>query len=235
MEKKIRSITLTRFNYIIYPDQEEEVDDQGIPSHFTELDPNGHPLKEISYNTQGDFEEMFEYRYDERGHLVRESYYPAENELAEEKSFVRNEAGLVMEGFKHYQDGSVDTLAYEYNETGQVTKITTTTDEGETEQVETFEWEGEKLVGHKVEDGQGEEIAGPDFSNLKQNQTRVTYNDNDQVITEEELDEEGEVIMAINRTYDEGGRSSEVDVFIDGQGKTVTRHYFLRYDYTFYD
>ena len=235
MNKNIRSITLTRYDYIIYPDQDEELDSQGYPNHYTEFDPSGHPLKEIAYNAHGEFEEMFEYGYNEQGRLIREAYYPSENELAEEKTFARNEAGLILEGLKHYQDGSVDTLAYEYNEAGQVTKITTTTDEGEIDQVETFVWENDQLIDHEVVDGQGDAIEGPDFSNVKSNQTRVTRNDNEQVVLEEELNDDGEVVMTISRTYDEGGRASEVDVFVDGQGRAVTRHYFLRYTYTFYE
>jgi hypothetical protein len=235
MEKVTRSITVTQYDYIISIENDEEVDPNGHPNHYSEFDAEGRPLKEIRYNRHGDFEEMFEYGYDERGNLVRESYYPVENEIAEEKTFIRDEAGLVLRALKHYQDGSVDTIGYEYNETGQLVKRITTSDEGEVEQVETFEWENGEMVNHQVLDENGDLIPGPDVSGLRQNETRVTQNDKGQVITEEELDEDGEVYMTVNRSYDEDGRADEVDVFIDGQGKAITRHYFLKYEYTFFE
>lgn len=235
MEKKPRSITITQYDYIIRNVNDEEVDIHGHPNHYSEFDREGRPEKEIRYNRDGEFEEMFEYGYDEKGNLIRESYYLAENEIAEEKTFIRNDAGVILHALKHYQDGSIDTINYEYNEAGQLIKRTTTTDEDEIEQVETFEWENGEIVGHQIFDETGEAISTPDVSNVKQNETRVTQNDKGQVITEEELDEEGEVYMTVNRSYDDEGRALEVEVFIDGRGRAISRHYFLKYEYTFFN
>ena len=235
MEKKTKSITVTQFDYIIRDVNDEEIDIHGHPNHYSEFDPEGRPLKEIKYNRYGEFEEMFEYGYDDQGNLVRESYYPVENEIAEEKTFVRNDAGVILHTLKHYQDGSLDTITYEYNETGQLVKRITTTEEGEVEQVETFEWENGELVSHQIVDEDGELISEPDVSSIKPGQSRVTHNEKGEIITEEELDEDGEVYMSINRTYDAEGLPDEVDVFIDGQGQAITRHYFLKYEYTFFE
>jgi len=235
MEKMVRSITVTQHDYIIRNVNDEEVDIHGHPNHYSEYDPDGRPLKEISYSRQGEFEEMYQYGYDPQGNLVHESYFPVEDEIAEEKTFVRNEAGQVLRALKHYQDGSLDTIAYEYNDAGALISRVTTTDEGEVEQVETFEWENGVMVKHQVTDESGEPIPGPDESPIKPNQTRITHNEKNQVVTEEELDEDGEVYMTVNRTYNEDGLADEVDVVIDGQGRAISRHYFLKYEYTFFD
>ena len=235
MEKKTKSITITQYDYIIRNVNDEEVDIHGHPNHYSEFDPDGRLLKEISYNRLGEFEEMFEYGYDDQGNLVRESYFPVENEVAEEKTFVRNESGEVLRILKQYQDGSLDTITLEYNDAGQLIKQTTTTDEGEIEQVETFEWENDQLVNHQIINEFGEAVDEPGGEVIKPNQTRITRNEQGKVITEEELDEHGDVFMTVNRSYDEDGRTEEVEVFIDGQGRAISRHYFLKYEYTFFE
>jgi hypothetical protein len=235
MEKKTKSITITQYDYIIRNVNDEEVDIHGHPNHYSEFDPDGRPLKEMRYNRHGEFEEMFEYGYDDQGNLLRESYYPVENEIAEEKTFVRNDAGQILRILKHYLDGSVDTTTFEYNEAGELSKRTTTTDEGEVEQVETFEWENGVLVGQQILDEHGELISEPDVDTVKPGQTRVIHDEKGQVITEEELDEDGEIYMTVNRSYGEDGLADEVEVFIDGRGRAISRHYFLKYEYTFFE
>ncbi|MCX6305838.1 MAG: hypothetical protein NT040_12815 [Bacteroidetes bacterium] len=235
MEKRTKSITITQFDYVIKNVNDEEVDIQGHPNHYSEFDRDGRPLKEIRYNRHGEFEEMFEYGYDAQGNLIRESYYQIENELAEEKTFIRNDAGVIQHALKHYQDGSLDTITYKYNAAGELVKRTTTTDENEVEQVETFEWENGTLVNHQIVDEDGEIITGPEDSPVKPNQSRVVHNEKGQLITEEELDENGEVYMTVNRTYLDDGHTDEVDVYIDGQGRAISRHYFLKYEYTFFE
>ena len=235
MEKKTRSITVTQFDYIIRNVNDEEVDIHGHPNHYSEYDPDGRPIREVRYNREGEFEEMYEYEYDGQGNLTREAYSPVEDEVAEEKTYVRNEAGLVQHALKRYQDGSIDTIAYLYNDSGELVSRTTTTDEGEVEQVETFEWENGTLVNRRVTNENGELIEEPGHDEIKPNETRITSNEKGQVITEEELDENGEVFMTVNRSYFDDGLADEVDVFIDGQGKTISRHYFLKYEYTFFE
>ncbi len=235
MEKKAKSITITQFDYIVRNVNDEEVDIHGHLNNYSEYDSDGRPLKEIKYNREGVFEEMIEYQYDNHGNLIRESYYPVEDEIAEEKIFERNDAGLIIRGVKKYQDGSLDTISYDYNEAGELIKRTTTTDEGEIEQVEVFTWENGQLTSLEILDENGELISAPDENNIKPSQTQITRNEAGQVIREEELDEDGEVFMTVNRSYYDNGLTDEVDVSIDGQGRAISRHYFLKYEYTFFE
>ncbi len=235
MERKTKSITVTQFDYIIRDINDEELDIQGHPHHYTEFDQQGKPLTEIRYNRYGDFEEKIEYGYDLQGNLIRESYYSEENELAEEKTFEQNESGQVIRILKHYQDGSIDTIDFLYNDANKLVKKTITTDEGEIEQVEAFEWENDTMVNHTLFDADGEVISSPEEITAKPNQTRITRNDQEQVITEEEMDENGDVFMTINRSYNEEGEPEEVEVFFDGRGTTISRHYYLKYEYLYFE
>jgi len=235
MDKKIRTITVTQFDYIIRNFNDEALDIEGHPNNFSEFDQDGNILKEMKYNRFGEFEEMLRYGYDEKGNLIHESYYPEENELAEEKIFERNDAGQVVRALKKYQDGSVDTIAYEYDDSNQLVKKITTTDEGDVEQVEEFTWENGTLINHEILDEAGNLLSVPETIQPATNPTRITHNEKGQVVREEELDEQGEVYMTVNRTYDEDGRASEVEVFVDGRGLSLSRHYFLKYDYTFFE
>ena len=234
MEKKTKSIAITQYDYIISNVNDEEIDIHGHPNHYSEFDTKGNPLKETRFNSRGEFEEMFEYGYDDKGNLVRESYYLEENEVAEVKTFAFDDAGRVIRALKHYQDGSVDTIAFYYDEENQLIKRTTTTDEGEVELVEIYEWEGGVLKSYRAYDESGGLIPEQEET-IKPGQTRVTRNEKGQILTEEELDADGEVYMTVNRSYDEDGLANEVDVVIDGQGRTISRHYILKYEYTFFE
>jgi hypothetical protein len=220
MEKKTQSITVTQYDFIIRNDEDERLNDQGYPHHHTEFDLKGNTLKDTRYDDHGAFEEMFEYFYDDRGNMVRELYYPAESELAEEKTF-------------EYDDS--DTTTYEYNSGGKPARLVTTNDEGDVDQVETFDWDNDKLIDHQIVDGNGELIPAPDFTRFEPAPSRITHNDKGQVVREEEVDSDGEVYMTVNRSYHEDGLADEVDVFIDGRERTITRHYLLKYQYTFFE
>jgi YD repeat-containing protein len=235
MKKKTRSISIVRHNYILRYDQEDALDETGLPSHFTELDHEGRTLREISYSAAGDFEEMYEYTYNEKGELMREAYSPEEGLVAEEKTFIRNDDGRLLEVKKRYQDGSVDTIDYQYDEAGNLVRVTTTDDEGVVEETETFAWENGELAGHEIFDADGDPIPAPEPTELPSSTAQITRDDEDRVILEEELNDEGEVITSIARNYNADGLPESTEVFIDGQGRTVTRRYILKYSYTFFD
>ena len=234
MEKNIKTITITRFDFIINSDLEEQIDETGKPDQYSEFDRDGRPLKEIHYNRSGEFEEMFEFVYNDHGFLIGERYYPVEDELAETKEYTVDESGLPRSSRKIYLDGSIDTTEYEYNERNELLRKVTRNDDGEIDETETFTWEDGKVAAHHVTDGDGTDITGPVESAVRSRETRIERNEKGQILTEEELDEDGNVFMTVNRFYTDDGKPDEVEVSIDGQGRTLNRHYFLKYGYTFH-
>ncbi len=301
MQKKIRTITVNQFDYLVRNVNDEQPELLGHLNHFQEFDVNGHPVKDSKYNRNGELEERYEFTYNEAGQLASETYFQEEDEAAEKKTFIYNNAGKLEMLLKHYLDGSVDTTNYSYNESGQLISTVRQDDEGETELVERFTWTDGKMTLEETFDGQenpltrrsmnyntegnitelvswnaeedteirtvnefdetgqlssvkrfdsdgdlmdahifqldeeGNRISFTENTYGPKVQTQIVYNGKGKPVKEEEVTEEGDVLTRVERKYDEEDRELETEVFIDGQGQTITRHYFLKYDYTFFE
>jgi hypothetical protein len=220
MNNKIKSIVITQNDFIIRNVTDEELDIRGHLSNFTEFDQSGHLLKEIKYDRSGLFEDMHIYTYDDKGFLITDSYYPEENEEAEKITYENDETGLVVKTRKKYLDGSVDTTVYSYDENKRLEKMVTTSDDGEPEEVEVIE--------------NPERPLSDDIPDTEENEARITRNEKGQIVLEEVFSEDDQLLSTIERKYNEDENLSEVEVFIDGQGKRFTRHYILRYEYTYF-
>ncbi len=220
MKKNIKSITITRNDYVVRNITDEELAVKGHLSQYTEFDIEGRPVKEINYDTEGRFEEMHQYGYDPEGHLVTDSYFPEEELEAETTRYDYNSEGLVSSSSKRYLDGSVDTTRYYYDPRGKLEKKVTISDDGEPDEEEFF--------------SQEEEVIAETSSDPAGNEMNVTRNDNGQIILEERITPDGTVISRVERMYDEEGKPLETVVFIDGQGQRISRHYILHYGYSYY-
>lgn len=220
MKKNIQSITITRNDYIVRNVTDEELAIKGHLSQYSEFDMEGRPVKEITYDTEGHFEEMHQYSYDPEGHLVTDSYFPEEELEAETTRYEYDGEGLVSSSSKRYLDGSVDTTRYYYDTRGKLEKRVTISDDGEPDEEEFFDQE--------------EEIPAETNSDPAGNELKVTRNDQGQIILEESITPDGAVISRVERMYDEEGKPLETVVFIDGQGQRISRHYILHYAYSYY-
>jgi hypothetical protein len=217
--KQVLSVTITRYDYIIRNVNDEELDLHGHRSSYTEYDRDGRLVKEIRYDRSGNVEDMHLYRYNERGFLITDAYYPEEDLEAEKTTYEHNDRGLPVKSTKQYLDGSTDTVTYFYDDTDRLIRTVTTSDD-EPEEVETF-----------GEEENPEQVLPADEEDQD---TRIIRNDQGQVILEEVFSSAGELITRISRRYNEDGSPHETEVFIDGEGKTITRHYFLQYEYIFH-
>ena len=221
MNKKVKSVMVTQNDYIIHNVTDEELDIHGHPGHFTEYGIHGQPLKEIKYDRHGNFEEMHLYTYDEKGFLISDSLFPEEGQEAEKVIFEYNDSGLLTKTRKQYLDGSVDTTVYYYDENQIPVKKVTTSDDDEPDEVEFYE-EG-------TPEGSGA-MPEPDDKDV-----RISRNEKGLAILEEVYSGEGELLTRVERKYNEEDQPVEVEVFIDGQGQTLSRHYILHYDYTYFE
>jgi len=149
MDKKIKSTTQYKHDYIIEDVNAQQIELKGAKYSYTEFDNKGNVLLEIRFNKSGDIEEKYENKYNESGHLIEELVYLSENEIAEHKSYEYNEKGIISKSHKHYQDDTKDTINYEYEDGKLIKKQTIDFDEEE-EAREEFEYVDAKLVSRKV-------------------------------------------------------------------------------------
>jgi len=150
MNKKIKSITLFKYDFINQKRSGEESDEKGNKFSYTELDEKGNLLVEIKYNPQGEVEEKYLYTFDNQGNLTEEISYLSDDEIAEHKTYEYEPEGKLMKAFKHYADGSKDIILYDYDIHGNLSSKTTTDSENEIEAKEILEWENKSLVKKEV-------------------------------------------------------------------------------------
>jgi hypothetical protein len=235
MAKITKSITITQYDYLLRGIHDEEPEVAEHLNHHTDFDPEGRTLRDIRYMRDGGFEEMIEYSYDPEGRLLTERFYQAEDEISEEIAYHYGDSQKAVSAEKRYADGSLVSIGFEYNDQGLLIRKTYTDEDDQIEQTEVFTYEKGSLIKVEAFDEEGNLMSIPYQDETLSSRTRVTRNDAGQVILEEELDMNEEVIMSVSRSYLDDGRPSETEVFMDGQGRAISRHYILRYSYTFFD
>jgi antitoxin component YwqK of YwqJK toxin-antitoxin module len=183
----------------------------------------------------GTLEEMIEYSYDETGRLLCEKYYQEEDAVSEEICYHYADNSNAELASRKYADGSVDTITFEYDGNGLLLKKIYSNEDEEVEQTDLYTYENNLLIKVETFDGEGNLMSIPYQDETLSSHSRITKNEAGQVILEEELDMNGEVIMSVNRCYQEEGQPLETEVFMDGQGRAISRHYILKYEYTYFD
>lgn len=148
-KKKIKSIILMKYDYVIEDVVAEEIEIKGAKYSYTEFDEQGNLLLEVKYNKNGGVEEKYENRFNELGQLVEEIIYLSDDEIAQHKTFEYNDQGSIAKAHKHYQDESKDTVTYSYENGKLVGKITTDSDD-EVEAKAEFIYDGDNLTSRKV-------------------------------------------------------------------------------------
>jgi hypothetical protein len=220
MSKKIKSVTLYKYDIINHNKSGNEARPKGKKHSYTEMDEKGNLLLEIKYDDAEEIEEKYVYTFDEVNKLVEEISYLSENEIAEHKTYEYNPEGILVKAFKHYADGSKDIIQYHYDQLGNLNTITTTDSDNETEAKEVLEWQNKNLTKKEVyefdelvlkesrtHDKQGnrtEEIRWtPEDGNTR---TEFFYNDNNDLIKNLTYNNEEKLISKTLYSYDDKGK-----------------------------
>ena len=150
MKKKIKSTTLHRFDSVISPSTGNKTESRGYKYSHSTFNEDGQILMEIRYNEDGEEEEKFVNTYDSKGRLTEEITYLSDEEMAEHKSYERNEQGQIIRAYKHYQDGDKDTIHYNRDDGGKLIEKITIDSYNEEEAREIIEYVNDKLKQRKV-------------------------------------------------------------------------------------
>jgi hypothetical protein len=218
MDKKIKSITALRFDYMKGETQEEEVQLDGFKTALEEFDEKGNLLKETTYDDNEEIEQVYVYKYNEKGYLIEEIlYYDAEIELVSRKEYVLHDNGLKHKEIVHYSEEEYDTIEYRYNDKNQLTEKVQFNNSGEVETTEKFIYGGINLIENVVYDAQDKPLS----------QKYYTYDEKGNEIEFQSNDLVEDIKFSKEYSYDEKGRRIESLTYND---KNQLREKLL-YDY----
>jgi YD repeat-containing protein len=293
-----KSIALYRKNLLEMPDNKRQ-HEAWLYSH-SEFDVKGNLTEQSVYTQDGALVERIINEYDENGFLINEKYLADADETSEEKTYERDEKGLVLKEFKHYIDGSVDTTTYQYDKQYRIISKITVNDEGEIEQKVLNEYRDDFLVKTQILDGENNLLQLDEFkfdekgnsvehkkvdiesstnafivtsynnngrkkeeitydedgdiisetsyaedekgrllniieeSSDKEVAIKFTYDEQDNIIHQEEISNQGRQLVSVKREFDNENNLIRSEVYIDGQGQTLPQHYEVIVEYTFY-
>jgi YD repeat-containing protein len=215
-----KSIALYRKNLLEMPDNKRQ-HEAWLYSH-SEFDVKGNLTEQSVYTQDGALVERIINEYDENGFLINEKYLADADETSEEKTYERDEKGLVLKEFKHYIDGSVDTTTYQYDKQYRIISKITVNDEGEIEQKVLNEYRDDFLVKTQILDGENNLLQLDEFKfDEKGNSVEhkkvdiesstnafivTSYNNNGRKKEEITYDEDGDIISETSYAEDEKGR-----------------------------
>jgi hypothetical protein len=196
MPESVKSITLLKEDYLIADLHSEDLSVKKYKYSYSFFDERGNVLEEVKYNSDGDEEEKIIRNFDDQGHLSEEIYFAGEEEAAERRTFERDPGGKVLKEFKHYLDGSFDTVYYYYDTQGLLVKKQAVDDEGMVESTITLEYQGNRLISEK-ETNEGDELVS---------QKTFIFDEQGQPIEHTEWDGEDDKVIRVRDEFNGEGR-----------------------------
>jgi hypothetical protein len=300
MGKKIRKRSSERSNFVYSQEEDQWVVDTTFLNSLQEYDENGNLLKEANYNAVGDFDTLNYFKYDEKGFLVEELVHIDENEVAETHRVENREDGKPVCETIEYQDGSIDTVTFSYDENGNLVAEKQVDSDGLVESHEVYEYQDGMIV-HEAVYGPEETILSENkhtynekgkltetisWNSEEDQEIKVinNYGENDQLIEtlrylasglliarsnftynekgvmtdleeedqngirrtkmetdekgnmtlQEEYNEEGDLNLRIERSYNEEGEPLESTIYMDRHGNGADVYYTVKYEYEYF-
>lgn len=216
--------------------------------------------KSYNYNEKGFIEQEIKHYLDGSADTIL-YFYDEEDRLTGKE--LRDSDGVVEFSQKYEHKGDKLVTERHYDEAERLTSEKTFSYDEQGRLVESTEWndEEDRLMRNVVEfDDQGKQIGTLFYiDNKLRGKTILTYNDkshvekiteetpgeihfvylhydgNGNVIRQEEYNQHEELLNRVERKFDEQNQVTESHVFIDGQGRSMSQKYFLRYEYVYFE
>jgi hypothetical protein len=207
---KRKSIALYRKNLLALQNSDKE-HEFWLYSH-SEFDHKGNLTEQSVYSQDGALVERTVNEYNENGFLVHEKFFIEEFEPSEEKTYERDENGMVIRELKHYIDGSVDVTTYNYDSQQRIISKITLNDEGETEQKVINEYRNDFLASTRILDGDGNVLKLDEFK----------YDEKGNSVEHKRFDaDSGDDVFVVTH-YNSHGRKLE-EIGYDEEGDEVSK------------
>ncbi len=233
MNKKIKSVKMFRYDHTGTKDVNPE--EKGYKYSLTENDEKGNVVLEVKYNSDEELEDKYTYKYDDNNHIIEEIHYLSFKDIAEHKTYERDEKGKIIKAFKHYNDGSKDTIEYNYNDDGLLMERVTIDSYDEVEAKNIYEYENSNLILEEVYeydeliskqtfsyDKEGNVLEESKWSEDEGNIRQANvYDEKNRVIKVLFYNKKDELAAKIEYKYNDAGKITEVSEE-NQQGKNVT-------------
>ncbi len=184
--------------------------------------------------------ERQEYVYDAQGQLIEEKNFLETGEIADHMTYKRNGNGQIIEAYKHYLDGSVDTVKYKRDAEGNLIEKRVVDSENETEALEVMNYQGKMMVAHKqfeydelisevsfVYDDHGNIIQQEKWNNDEEKRSiENSFDDKGNLIKSLQYNEDDQLIARNIYTYTDDGKPLRIEEETVA-GKNIT---LLEYD-----
>ena len=166
MEANIKQISIYRKNIIADQATGQQTEDEPVLMSVTQIHEKWRkPVSETQYNQHGQPEQQIDYAYNEQGFLIREVLKDVEGETLEEKSYEPDKNNRISKEYRHYADGSFDTLTFTYDDDdGQLVRKVLTDDENNIESVEHFHYSDGLLVEEEVRNEDDEVVRQIEYT-----------------------------------------------------------------------
>ncbi|HSV88261.1 MAG TPA: hypothetical protein VLH61_06430 [Bacteroidales bacterium] len=213
MDKKIKINTVFRKNlvYNTLGELDTNQPEYKVSETLFEL-PHGKPVKDTHWNADCQMEQQMVYSCTSDGFLLSEEMIDTDGTVLEKRTFEPDGSNLIACELIHYADGSADRINYFRDPQNRVVRKEWYADDTELEAIETFEYEGDKIVKESKTDQDGNFIS----------ETIYNYNDQGKISELVVNNTEEETRYTKNYSYDERGNLVMITVFND-EGVPVER------------
>jgi antitoxin component YwqK of YwqJK toxin-antitoxin module len=222
---------------------EEELELNGEVSEkiVKEYDEKGRVKSETKYYTEGGHD--ITTFHHENDHLVLKQVIDSDGEEGEKQIWEYEEGKLIKESsYNIFGNIDVEKL-YSYDEDGELAEVTEVFfDDDNSERLVSLIEKGrvvmekkynskDKLVARNriTYDDHGRTILIEEENTKGTKNTRFEYDDKGNNISQTELDESGEVIRHVDRSFDDEGRVLSVEVMVQPDNYNPGQHYVLIY------
>lgn len=240
MTGKIRREVATRYDYMIKSAFDEEVQEVSYPYLERDYSEDGNPLREVTFNIDGEIQEHMTYEYDSQGRRITMRNYLDDEEIIETVRYHYDKDDKPVSAIKEYADGSEETINYLYDNDGNLIGKVVLNEDGEIEEQELWRYEN----GHEVwyerreydepvfreeqeYDSEGRAVVITLWEGDTDNTTvhKIFYNDEGQRNRIEKYNEAGRMMSVIEINAFENGEPLEVTETSDGSVNTGRYRY----------
>ena len=227
---------------ILYHEENEIADRKTF-----ENDENGRIIKEFRHYQDGTADTTF-YKYDEYNNLIEKISVDSDNQVESKEINEYNNGKLVKKEIFEGEKELVLLNIFSFDEKGnEIESVTWDSEENKKRKfVNEFDDKGQKIKTLVYNDAE-QLIARTTFSFNDKNQISqiveesaydkntitLIYDEQNNVIKEEEFNKDNVLNYILNKKYDPDNLILESEVSIDRHGQGMNQHYILRYDYKF--